>query len=34
MILMKDNELIITNEPKTFHFDLPSNVGINLKFEI
>ena len=30
---MEDNELIITAEPKTFRFDLPSNLGINLKHE-
>ena len=31
---MGDNELIVTREPKTFHFDLPANAGINLKHEI
>ena len=33
ILLMEVNELIITAEPKTFHFDLPSNLGINLKHE-
>ena len=30
----KDKKLVITTEPKNFHFDLPINVGINLKQEI
>ena len=28
---MGDNKLKITTEPKTFHFDLPNDTGINLK---
>ena len=31
---MGDNVLIVTTEPKTFHFDLPTHAGINLKHEI
>ena len=31
---MGDNQLVITTEPKTFHFDLTSDVDINLKHEI
>ena len=31
---MVDNELIVTTEPKTFHFDLPTEAGVNLKLEI
>ena len=31
---MGDNKLVITTEPKTFHFDLPKDAGINLKYEI
>ena len=31
---MGDNKLIVTTEPKTFHFDLPTDAGINLKHEI
>ena len=31
---MGDNELIGTIEPKTFHFDLPADAGINLNHEI
>ena len=27
-------KLIITTEPKTFHFDLPNDAGINLKHKI
>ena len=34
IIIMGDNELIGTTEPKTFHFDLPTDAGINLKHEI
>ena len=30
----KDKKLVITTEPKNFHFDLPKDVGINLKQEI
>ena len=29
-----DNKLVIKTKPKTFHFDLPKNVGNNLKHEI
>ena len=25
---------MVTTEPKTFHFDLPKDAGINLKYEI
>ena len=28
------NKLIVTTEPKKFHFNLPKNVDINLKHEI
>ena len=28
---MEDNDVKITAEPKTFHFDLSNNVGTNLK---
>ena len=31
---MGDNQLVITTEPRTFHFDLPTDLGINLKHEI
>ena len=31
---MGDNKLIITTEPKAFHFDLPKDAAINLKHEI
>ena len=31
---MGNNELIVTTELKTFHFDLPTDAGINLKHEI
>ena len=34
VIIMGDNELIVTMEPKTFHFNLPIDAGINLKHEI
>ena len=27
-------KLVITTEPKTFHFDLPKDAGINLNYEI
>ena len=30
----KDKKLVIKTEPKNFHFDLPKDVGINLKQEI
>ena len=30
---MRNNKLVITTEPKTFHFDLLRDVGINLKHE-
>ena len=33
-MIMGDNELIVTTEPKTFHFDLSADAGINLKHEI
>ena len=26
-----DNQLVTTTKPKTFYFDLPEDVGINLK---
>lgn len=29
-----DNKLVITIENKTFQFDLPKNVGINLKYKV
>ena len=32
--MMGDKKLVITREPKTFHFDLPNDAGINLKHEI
>ena len=28
------NKLVVTTEPKEFHFNLPKNVNINLKHEI
>ena len=31
---MGDNKLMVITEPKTFHFDLPTDAGINLKHEI
>ena len=31
---MGDNKLVITIEPKTFHFYLPKDADINLKHEI
>ena len=31
---MGDNKLTVTTEVKTFHFDLPTDAGINLKHEI
>ena len=31
---MGDNKLLITVEPKTFHFNLPKDAGINLKHKI
>ena len=31
MIIKGDNKLLIITESKTFHFDLPKDVGINLK---
>ena len=34
VIIMGDKELIVTTELKTFHFDLPTDAGINLKHEI
>ena len=34
IIILRDNKLVITTEPKIFHFDLPKDVGINLKQEI
>ena len=33
ILQMEDNELIITAEPETFHFDLPNSLGVNLKHE-
>ena len=29
-----DNKLVITTKPKTIHFDLPKDIGINLKHEM
>ena len=34
IIIMGDNKLMVITELKTFHFDLPSDAGINLKHEI
>ena len=31
---MGDNKFIVTTEPKTFHFGLSTDAGINLKHEI
>ena len=31
---IEDNKLVIITEPTTFYFDLPKNVGKNLKHEI
>ena len=31
---MGNNRLVITTEPRTFHFDLPKDTAINLKHEI
>ena len=31
---IEDNKLVLTTEPKTFHFDLPKDVSINLNHEI
>ena len=31
---IENNKLVIVTEPKTIHFDLPKNVGKNLKREI
>ena len=30
---MRDNKLVITAEPKTFHFYLPKDAGIHHSFE-
>ena len=31
---IEDNKLVLTTESKTFHFDLPKDVSINLNHEI
>ena len=31
---MGDDELIVKTKPKTFHSDLPTDAGINLKHDI
>ena len=31
---IRDNKLVIITEQKTFHFDLPKDVDIDLKHEI
>ena len=31
---IRDNKIVMTTEPKTFYFDLPKDVGSNLKHEI
>ena len=31
---IEDNKLVKITEPKTFYFDLPKNIGKNLKHEI
>ena len=31
--MMTNKEIVITTEPKSFHFDLPKDDGINLKHE-
>ena len=33
-VYLRDNKLVITTEPKTFHFNLPKDVDTNLKHEI
>ena len=33
-VVIKDNKLVITTEPKTIHFDLSEDVDNNLKHEI
>ena len=33
-MVIKDNKLVITTEPKTIHFDLSKDVDNNLKHEI
>ena len=33
-VVIKDNKLVITTEPKTIHFDLSKDVDNNLKHEI
>ena len=33
-VYIGDNKLVITTQPKIFHFDLPKDVGNNLKHEI
>ena len=30
---IRDNKLVTTTEPKTFHFDLPKDVGNNSKHD-
>ena len=33
-VIINDNKLVIITEPKTIHFDLPKDVGNNLKHKI
>ena len=33
-VQIADNNFVITTKPKTFHFDLPKDAGINLKHEM
>ena len=32
-VCIRDNKIVITAEPKTFHFDLPKDASISLKHE-
>ena len=32
--IIKDNNFVIITEPKTIHFDLPKDVGNNLKHKL
>ena len=34
ILIMGENKIVITTEPKTFHIDLPKDAGITWKHEI
>ena len=34
IIIMGENKIVITTEPKTFHIDLPKDAGITWKHEL